>query len=359
MADDYPGSIELGHYVLGLRDSVLQEVAENASGSPVSSVKPVVLSRDWPEYGVCGDKCIISLSFESVDQLIGDVTIFVKRQSGLGGFKETPHYEYLNKTQLPVPILYGSLLDDQQMEVLLLEDVQPNTDGDRLLDNPDNLSAFLALAARINALQPEGDYGSSLYYFAMDRGIDRGTQAIEAIWSAAASGQLGADVMTLCSRTRRDALLSLAEFLGRNVPKLERGYTHNEYVPEQIGRRQDTGEMMVFDLRTTGLGPRFVDVAPWLGVPNRVQNRGHTTTELADHYLQQYLGAGGRPVSIETLMSETRMLWQASTISGLDRAYDYALTGNANPEDKDKGRETFQDRLFGDLTQLLETLPDR
>ena len=165
--------------------------------------------------------------------------------------------------------------------------------------------------------------------------------------------------MTLCSRTRRDALLSLAEFLGRNLPKLERGYTHNEDVPEQIGRRQDTGEMMVFDLRTTGPGPRFVDVAPWLGVPHRVQNRGHTTTELADYYQQQYLGAGGRPVSIETLMSETRMLWQASTISGLDRAYDYALTGNATPEDKDKGRETFQDRLFGDLTQLLETLPDR
>ena len=45
------------------------------------------------------------------------------------------------------------------MEILFLEDVEPNTEGDRLLDTPGNLSAFLALVARINALRPEGKYG--------------------------------------------------------------------------------------------------------------------------------------------------------------------------------------------------------
>ena len=357
MADDNPGSVELGHYVLGLRDSVLQDVAENASGGPVSSVRPDVLSRDWPEYGCCGEKCTISLSFKSVDQLNGDVTLFVKRQSGHGGFKETPHYEYLNRNQLPVPTMYGSLLDDQQMEVLFLEDVQPNIQGSRLLDTPDSLSAFLELAARMNALRPEGEYGNGLYYFAWDRMIARGRHAIDVIWSTAASGQLGTNIATLCSPTRRDALLSLAESLGRNVPTMERGYTHNEYTPEQIGRRPETGEMVVFDLRTTGLGPRFVDVAPWLGVPNRVLKRGHKTRELADHYLQQYLGAGGESVPLDTLMGETRMLWQASIIAGLNRWSDCALAGIESSKEEDSGRSTCQDRLLVDLAQLLETLP--
>ena len=58
--------------------------------------------------------------------------------------------------------MYGSLLDDQQMEVLFLEDVQPNIQGSRLLDTPDSLSAFLELAARMNALRPEGEYGNGL-----------------------------------------------------------------------------------------------------------------------------------------------------------------------------------------------------
>ena len=185
----------------------------------------------------------------------------------------------------------------------------------------------------------------------------RGRHAIDVIWSTAASGQLGTNIATLCSPTRRDALLSLAESLGRNVPTMERGYTHNEYTPEQIGRRPETGEMVVFDLRTTGLGPRFVDVAPWLGVPNRVLKRGHKTRELADHYLQQYLGAGGESVPLDTLMGETRMLWQASIIAGLNRWSDCALAGIESSKEEDSGRSTCQDRLLVDLTQLLETLP--
>ena len=354
MAEGNNGSADLGGYVLSLADSVLQSVAENASGRSVSSVRADMVPRDWPEYGCCGDKCVISLTFKYCDQRDGNVNVFVKRQSGHGGFKETPHYEYLNRNQLPVPTLYGSLLDDQQMEILFLEDVQPNIQGSQLLDTSGNFSAFLALAARINALRPEGDYGSSLYYFAKDRGIDRGMHTIDEIWSTVASGQLGPDLATLCSPTRKDDLLSLVDSLSRRVPKLGRGYSHNEYVPEQIGRRRETGEMVVFDLRTTGLGSRFVDVAPWLGDPRRMESR-----QLAGHYLQHYLGAGGVPLSMETLLSETRMLWQASTIRGLNRVYDHALPGIAIPQDKDKGRETFPDRLFEDLSQLLETLPER
>ena len=357
MTEGKDSSIDLGHYVLGLRDSVLRDVAENASGSSVASVMADIASAEWQEYGCQGEKCMLFLTFKTVAQRDGKVSVFVKRQEGDHGFKETPHYQYLNQKQQPVPRIYGSLLDEQQMEVLFLEDVQPNLEGDRLLDSPGHLRALLALAARINALRPEGEYGSGLFYFGWDGSIARGMRTVNAIWTSAASGQLGADLTRLCSTSRRDALLSLAESLGRNVPAMERGYTHNEYTPEQIGWRSETGVMLVFDLRTTGKGPRFVDVAPWVGVPDHVLKAGHMPTELADYYLRQYLGSGGVPVSLATLMTETRMLWQAGILAGLNWWYDHALTGIESFKDKDKGRGMCLERLEKDLTQLLETLP--
>ena len=96
-----PNSIDLGDYVLSLGDSVLRGVAENASGCTVSSVSPHIISREWPEYGYCGEKCILCLSFKTVDNCDGEVSVFVKRQDGDEGFKETPHYEYLNRNHLP------------------------------------------------------------------------------------------------------------------------------------------------------------------------------------------------------------------------------------------------------------------
>jgi hypothetical protein len=337
------GSIELGHYVLGLPNDVLQDIAEKASSGPVSSVDPAILPRDWPEYGCCGEKCIISLSNRS---------IFVKRQSGHSGFKETPHYEYLNGIGLPVPTLYGSLLDDQDMEVLFLEDVDPNTQGSKLLESPHDLAEFFSLAAKINALQPVGDYGSSLYYFAKGRGIEKGMQSIDAIWSTAASGEFGPDLVSLCSTTKKDDLLSLSTSLSECLSELKRGYAHNEYVPMQIGRRGRTGEMVVFDLRTTGLGPRFIDVAPWLGDPGKIDS-----SDLADHYLQEYSTAGGASVSKEVLMSETRMLWQARVISGLNRSFERVLTANDPGPETGSGGEKTRDHLLQELTRLLETLP--
>ena len=358
MIEGNDNSIDLGRYVLGLKDSVLRAATEAACGSSVASFRSEIISREWPEYGCQGEKCVLCVSYKTEDQGDGKADIFVKKQEGDPGLRETPHYQYLNQQQLPVPRIYGSLLDEQQMEVLLLEDVQPNIEGDRLLDSPDHLRAFLSLAARINALRPEGEYGRKLFYFGWDTSIARGIRTLDAIWNSAASGRLGAALTGLCSTSRRDALLSLAESLAIDVPAMERGYAHNEYTGVQVGWRRETGEMLVFDLRTTGLGPRFVDVAPWLGVPDQVLQSGHTPTELANYYLMKYLDAGGVPVAKKILMSETRLLWQAGVLAGLNWWHDHALTGIESWTDKDKGRSMCQQRLEKDLTHLLETLPE-
>ena len=302
---------------------------------------------------------MLTLSFTTLGHRDGEVSIFVKRQAGDRGFKETPHYEYLNRNQLPVPKMYGSLLDDDQMEILFLEDVLPDTEGSRLLDTPDHFSEFLSLAARINALRPQGNYGDGLYYFGWERRIARGMHAVDEIWCAAGRGRLGRELGTVCSPIRREALLYLGESLASDVSTMERGYTHNEYRPEQIGRKPGTGEMVVFDLRTTGQGPRFTDVAPWLGVPNRVVKAEETPVERADHYLHQYLAAGGAPVSLEMLVSEARLLWQASALAGLSGRCDHALAGSEPSTDHGPGRVAQQDRLLGELSQLLDTLPGR
>ena len=175
--------------------------------------------------------------------------------------------------------------------------------------------------------------------------------------ASAASDRLGGDLARLCSTAKKDTLLSLAKSLGVAVPAMERGYAHNEYTPEQIGWRRGTGEMLVFDLRTTGLGTRFADVAPWLGVPDQVLQAGYARSELADHYLEQYLSAGGPSVSKEDLMRETRLLWQHSHLDGLNWWHEHALMGIESSEDADKGRSMCRQRLEEELKHLLETLP--
>ena len=355
MGRNASASPDLEHYVVSLGESTLRSIAERAIGGTVATVKAGALTRDWPEYGVCGDKCAVSMSCTMADGSTTDVEAFVKRQTGHSGYKETPHYEYLNSCGLPVPRLYGGLLDENQMEVLFLEDVEPNIRGDRLLRTTANLREFIGLAARINALVPDGEYGRDLYYFSRDRGLDRGLATLQEICTSAEVGHLGKDLGRLCSPTLKQRLLSLAMSLKNRVAEMERGYGHNEYLPQQVGRRRSTGEMVVFDLRTTGLGPRFLDVAPWIGCPNGIEGTGVTPTDLADHYIQEYQAAGRATITLDTLMDETRTLWQAKTISQLDKWYGPALKGRTCP-----GKDILaRDQLFGDLSDLLETASDR
>lgn len=356
MTEGTDSSTDLGRYLVRLGDPVLREVAEKACGRSVACVQGEVQPFDWPIYGCGGEKAKLKLSYQNADGGSGEKEVYVKRQEGDPGYKETPHYRYLNSMQMPVPRFYSSHLDGDGMEVLFLEHVRPNRDGKRILKSPENCHAFLSIAARVNALSPRGQYGEDLFYFGQERSIDRGKCTVRALWESAASGRLGNGLRNLCTAGNKNGLLAMAESLRKILPAMARGYAINDLAPVVIGWRHDTGEMLVCELRTTGLGPRFVDAAPWIGCPEHAQKAGYRRKELADHYFTEYLAAGGREVPFGELLAETHALWQAGILAGLNWWYDHALTGIESFRDEDKGRGMCRKRLERDLADLLESL---
>ena len=349
---------DLGQYVLGLDDAVLREVAANACGCSVARVlRSDIEPREWSTYGCfTGDKVILKLSYETTDGDSGETEVYVKRQLRDPGYKETGHYQYLNSDGIPVPRFYSSHLDEQQLEVLFLENATPNRDGNRILKNAENYHAFLSIAARVNALTPEGEYGENLFCFAPQKPTDRGRRVVIELWESATNGQLGSALKKLCTSEHQKALLSLADSSSRAVPAMQRGYTIDEFTPVKIGWRHGTGEMLVCDFRTTGWGTRFIDAASWIGCPDHAQRAGYKRRELADYYFRQYLAAGGNEVPFQTLLEETHTLWQAGVLGGLSWWLDSQFKGHHSMED-DEWQAVCRERLETDLTNLLKSLP--
>lgn len=357
MTDGSDNPVDLGQYVLELDKSLLREIAANASGRSIANVSPDVEPLEWSTYGCfTGDKVILKLSYETTDGDNGASQIYVKRQLNDPGYKETEHYRYLNSNGLPVPRFYSSHLDEQRLEVLFLENATPNRDGNRILKEPDNYHAFLSIAARANALTPEGEYRDSLFYFRPKETNDGGRRAVLALWESAETGELGSALKDICTSERKESLLALASSLSRIVPAMQRGYTIDEFSPVKIGWRHGTGEMLACDFRTTGWGVRFADVGSWIGCPDHAQKGGYKRRELAEHYFDQYRSAGGAEVPFETLLEETHTLWQAGVLGGLSWWHEAALNGIESSQEEDQGRGTCRGRLEADLSSLLRSL---
>jgi len=127
--DDSP--MDLGRYVMSLKEPALREVAANACGCSIAEVRPDVEPLADSTYGCfTGDKVELRLSYETTDGGSGETEVYVKRQLTYPGHKETEHYQYLNNSGMPVPRFYSSHLDEQQLEVLFLENATPQRHGD-------------------------------------------------------------------------------------------------------------------------------------------------------------------------------------------------------------------------------------
>ena len=63
--------------------------------------------------------------------------------------------------------------------------------------------------------------------------------------------------------------LSLAaQRLCERVAALPTGLVHQDFLADNLGWRGERMEMVVFDVHKNALGPRFADVAPYLGLPD-------------------------------------------------------------------------------------------
>jgi aminoglycoside phosphotransferase (APT) family kinase protein len=127
--------------------------------------------------------------------------------------------------------------------------------------------------------------------------------------------------------TEIPALIHAARGLHAQVAAQPQGLLHQDFLPNNLGWRAEREEMVVFDLHKNARGPRFADVAPYLGLPDwsdsslyldhREDGVGSRRERLAQHYLSEYARFGGPVVSPQTFWDETAALSWSHKVAAL------------------------------------------
>jgi hypothetical protein len=262
--------------------------------------------------------------------------------------------------------MYGALTDAKQRETLFIEylDVVAEREPcERFLKDARQFPRFLGVVAHFNAIQPSEEYAARLRQDMAQRPGPSGwdgwlaqvPDALDRVWEHASRGDLGEALQRLFSADSRDKLKGIAHRLIEPVAQMEAGLAHNDCYPHCTGWRRDTGELLLFDLEDVGFGPRFCDVAPWLGAPDAIQPRCGPREELSRHYLSEYGRWGGNAPPLGQFLEETRILWMTYALLMLEWYLNEILNGPADrtKENSEEHQRYNRDALHRQLSILI------
>lgn len=342
--------------VFGFAKSQLWPIVESIAGAPVVSFEVTIEHRVAGRYGDRGDKVIPTFEYKTQCGHFARATVFVKRHCEPGP-AEAYHYAYLAEHGAPIPRMYGWLTDQNKREVIFLEHLDVVTDEDpylEFLSDPGRFRQFLSATARFNAIRPSGSYAEQLRRQEWGVQLTRAARVLENIWDLARKGELGRGLAEFCSgpRDRLTRLQTLAERLISPVSRMERGLCLYDHRPCDTGWRRETGELLIFDLEFVELLPRFWDMAEWLGAPEEVRRVCCPRTELAGHYLEEYVRSGGSRVAVDEFLEEARILWTVWHFTDLWWRRDRALGKGSAHLTKDDNSEYLRENRAALLGQL-------
>ena len=345
--------------VFGVSREQIQDVVAAVAGEPVVSVRLRVEQHVQGHRGYSAEKVIPTFAYTTASGRSGEATVFCKRFHAAGR-REGFHYMRLQHHGAPVARMYGSLCDADDREIVFLEFLDPVGElhpFDRFVVDAALFLPFLVAAARFNAVQVSDHYAAELAPATLPgEDLSEVHSTLDRIWRYAVEGELGDRMRLFCSRRSAElvAIQDLAGELIEPVKRIPLGLTHNDFCPDNTGWRHGTKELLIVDLESVGLGPRFVDVARWIGSPDDIRARCRPQRELARHYLDEYLRCGGPVVSLERFLEEVRILWLARTLTMLFFRLGRALDGRVDwTDDRDEGRRVYRDDLHRELVALL------
>jgi len=325
--------------IFGLTEAQLRPIIERIAGEPVISFSIRVDHSVRGYYGMSAEKLIPTLAYETKSGRAGETVVFVKRfYAEYSGPREARHYHHLAPLRVAIPRIYGALRDNQEREILFIEyvDVLAQPQGNRSAYSDESFRtdselfpSFVRIVAQLNAVRPPAEYALLLSRNTeMWEGSCAGTPTVlSRIWNCAIAGQLGEALQRTCLAAP-DApahLCRLAERLREPVKQMQLGLVHCDLFLEQIGRRWQTGDLLLFDLEDIELAPRFYDIAYWLGAPDDVERRCVPRKELARLYLAAYRKHGGASPQEHVFLQDTYVLWLAHNFSFLGWYLNEAL----------------------------------
>jgi hypothetical protein len=295
-------------------------------------------------YGNRGDKLAATFHYRTGTGAEGRVPVFVKRYCDPGP-AEAQHYRSLAALGAPLPALYAVREDGEGREILFLESLHAAEPEDRLLEDPKSVRAFLSTVAHFNAITPSAEYAAGLAVRDIRYLLGEKAQtALDRLRQHAWSGELGDQTKSFCSGARIARLQAIAYELIIPILDMPTGLIVGDFHPHHTGWRPESGELLIFDLELVAIGPRFTDVATWLGTPAKADQK----PDLIEHYIEAYARQGGESITKSQFLAESNMLWIAWMLSHLDFDIDRALHGPPRDEfgvGRDEYREGLRELL--------------
>lgn len=303
-----------------LDEAQILPLLESVLGSPLVGFTVALPDTENP-YG--SDKRLIDFRCVLRNGEAVDKTVFVKKCVWKGK-SESVHYRYLAAEGVPVPRLYGAVRNASGVEVVFLEPVT-GTGFDE--HSEAEWREMLSLLAQFNACRVTPEYALHLHPY------EQVGQADKNFWITGLNARPSAEEIETGLRacgageSELPELTQAARLVFAEVEAQPVGLLHQDFFPNNFGWRGAREEMVVFDLHKNSVGPRFADVALYLGLPDWsgrkafldgsadvIPTRRETLTQ---HYLEEYARFGGAQVSTEVFRTETTALFWAHKVSVL------------------------------------------
>jgi hypothetical protein len=292
---------------------------------------------------VCTFRCLVQ------DGIERETTLFLKH-CAWDGHPEGVHYRHFANHGVPTPQFYGAIPSQQGHEVLFLEYLLRVRFFATAVEE---WRSMLSLMAKMNACPITPEYETHLHQPEQIGSIDGGLW-ISGLSAYRGDDEIAADLQAAgAGSAELPALLEAAWKLFEDVAAQPTGLIHQDFMGDNLGWRGE--ELVVLDLQKMARGPRFVDLAPYLGEPDWSdhgafldEEAGGQRQSLIQHYLGEFARYGGPAVSLATCRAE---------MAALSRVHKISVLGWLVEE----GRQKWADRVLAFLREpdgLPGELPD-
>jgi hypothetical protein len=353
--------------IFDLPECVLHSVLAAACQEPITAYS-VRLSQRTGVEGICGEYLTAVFRAETDRAREVEIPMFIRRQRrACEHRRQAHHYTYLTANGVPVPLLYGSHVDSQGREIILLELLdEAGAPDDVLLARQDYLEDYFHLAAALAAVQLTDDHVGRLGYelagrdFVMNWGdwLPWSAHILRRIESHAETGDLGDSLKEYCSKNS-PALARLRRTclpLMHAVRASPLGLVHGDFRPGNTGRRRLDRQLVLYDLEDLSIDARFYDVAQILGGPRPLLAGTDSNNELAEFFLDIYADRSGQRLALEVFLGEARLAWAARKIN----LWEYLPPSVGGPPYDQQAfvgdKVERSEKLSSTLAQLVESL---
>jgi hypothetical protein len=296
-------------------ESQLLPIGAAIHGTPVCRC---FIKESMPlDRGSCGDKAVGNLILMTIEGHEISTPVFIKKCSWEGR-SEAIHYHQLARCAVPIPHQYGVILHPDGDEILFMERLTQIGFDHR---NEAEWRQMLTLLAQFNTCEVTLDYLPHLHPYEQGGRIDG--------WWITGFNPFPPTIEEISTNLRACGVaesdlpdLSLAAHrLCEQVAALPTGLAHQDFLSDNLGWRGERAEMVVFDVHKNAIGPRFADVATFLGLPDWsttatfLDELPSRREALIDHYLQEYARFGGGNVLLENFLEESTLQFWAHKVA--------------------------------------------